>query len=86
MPDRKISWKTKADGWVMVDDPEIVAMLEKTTRAPVELSAFGCLIVPQWVIDSIEMYKKDGGYAGMSLFEWLDKLAGDMVEEPKHTF
>ena len=87
MSDRKISWKTKADGWATVDDPEIVAMLEKTTKTPVEISAFGGdLIVPKWVLDSIELYKKDGGYAGMSMFEYLDKMSGEREPEPQHSF
>lgn len=82
-----ISWKSKADGWEPVEDEMLIAMLKNTTNTPWEISAFGGrVIVPKWVLEAVESYKKVGGYAGMSLGEWIDKISDGRPKEPLHTF
>lgn len=82
-----VSWKNKADGWVAVTDEELLAVLKNTSVCPWEISAYGGdVIVPTWVIDSVKQYKTEGGFAGMALFEYLDKMSNERVEEPAHSF
>lgn len=87
MPYGNISWKNKNDGWQRVDDEMLAACLKNTRNTPWEISGFtGDLIAPNWVFEAAESYKKVGGFAGMSLTEWLDKVSDGRKEEPKHTF
>lgn len=87
MPYGNISWRGKADGWLPVEDKTLVASIQNTQRTPWEISVFtNGMIAPKWVFEAVESYHKVGGFAGMSLTEWLDKVSDGRKEEPKHTF
>jgi hypothetical protein len=83
----KMSWKTKADGWLPVQDENLERAVRNTVNTPWEISAFTQgVIVPAWVIEAANKYQEVGGYAGLALFEWLDKMSSGREPEPKHPF
>jgi hypothetical protein len=87
MPHMPISWRIRSEGWILVNDEKLSKVLENCKRVPVEVSGYtGDKLVPAWVPEAIKEYEKAGGYAGLSLFEWLDKMANEVAPPPKHTF
>lgn len=81
------SWKTKVDGYEPVTDEKLANVIKNTERVMWHTSPFTQgIIVPKWVFEAVDTYEKAGGYAGMSLYEWLDKMADEQPPEPKHTF
>jgi hypothetical protein len=82
-----MSWKTRNDGYEPVEDDEFAAVIMNTEKVMWYISPMTKgIIVPRWVFEAAETYKKAGGYAGMSLFQWLDRMADEQPPEPLHTF
>jgi hypothetical protein len=81
------SWHTAADGWVPVVDMQTKVILYKTSKVNIERSILTQdIICEKWVLDAIALYNKEGGFADMALFQYLDKMAGEREPAPKHTF
>lgn len=88
MPYGEITWNNAADGWVMVEkDGDIHKMLLKTADVEWGISGItGEPVAPGWVVDALKTYNDNGGFAGMSPAEYLDKVSDGKKERPKHTF
>ena len=85
--DRPVSWHTVHDGWVQVESDQLRNALRNTINTPWEISAFtGDMIVPTWVLDAVREYHEAGGFAGLSLFEYLDRISDGQNKEPLHSF
>lgn len=84
----EITWKTKADGWVMVEvDSDLHKLLKNTENVPWGISGVtGEPVAPEWVVDALKTYNDNGGFAGMSPAEYIDRVSNGKQTEPKHTF
>lgn len=83
----EVLWHTKADGWDVVDNDDLLAILKNTNDVPWGLSGIARVpICPIWVIDAMETYNKNGGFAGMSPPEYLDRVSNGKTQGPKHSF
>ena len=80
------TWHSASDGWVHIPG-DLEVFIDKTQKVPLEISIVtGELIIPEWVVKAAEVYNKNGGFAGLSLYEYLDKMTEEMAPVPKHTF
>lgn len=87
MPYSDVSWKTIHDGYLPVLDEDLIKVIEKTKKVAWEVSALtNGIIVPAWVFESIKHYNDIGGYAGLALYEYLDKMSEERQPQPLHTF
>lgn len=86
MGSKDIVWYNKFDGWMMADE-ELAKILENTERTEWGMSGVtGGPVCPQWVGTAYQTYKDNGGYAGMSPGEYIDRMADEQQQKPLHTF
>jgi len=80
-------WYTAANGWTRLTHEDTIAIMLNTEKVKWGISAItGEYIVPQWVNEALKTYNDNGGFAGMSPAEYLDRVADEKTDEPQHTF
>lgn len=80
-------WYTAASGWIRLTHEDTIRIMQNTEKVKWGISAItGEYIMPQWVADALKTYNDNGGYAGMSPAEYLDRVADEKQDEPQHTF
>lgn len=80
-------WYTAANGWLRLTDEDTIRIMQNTEKVKWGTSAItGEYIIPQWVADALKVYNDNGGFAGMSPAEYLDRTADEKQPEPQHTF
>jgi hypothetical protein len=64
-------------GWVQVDSYKHIAALKKASIQLEMRPASFAIWAPKYIVDALEKFDTDNGYAGMKMHEYIIKIIGD---------